>query len=94
MRPRGSRRWPISSQWPTATAAGVRISMDVRGRVFDNVLVERLWRTVKYEEIYLKDYASVLELEQGLQSYFLFYNHERLHQSLGYRTPAEVHVGS
>jgi len=63
--------------------------MDGRGRVLDNAFVERLWRTVKYEDIYLEDYASVPELEVGLHVYF--YNCERLHQSLGYHTPAEVH---
>jgi len=72
-------------------AASIRISMDGRGRALDNVFVERLWRTVKYENIYLLDYASVPDLEAGLQAYFRFYNHERLHQSLDYRTPAEVH---
>jgi putative transposase len=72
-------------------AAGIRISMDGRGRALDNVFVERLWRTVKYEDIYLKDYASVPELETGLERYFGFYNHDRPHQSLGYRTPAEVY---
>jgi putative transposase len=72
-------------------SASIRISMDGRGRALDNVFVERLWRTVKYENIYLVDYASVQELEEGLHAYFQFYNHERLHQSLGYHTPAEVH---
>jgi putative transposase len=71
--------------------AGIRISMDGRGRALDNVFVERLWRTVKYEDIYIRDYGSVPELETGLNAYFHFYNHERLHQSLDYRTPAEVH---
>ena len=71
--------------------ASIQISMDGRGRALDNVFVERLWRTVKYENIYLRDYASVLELEAGLHAYFHFYNHERLHQSLAYHTPAEVH---
>jgi len=75
----------------TLEVAGVRISMDGRGRVFDNIFVERLWRTVKYEDIYLNDYASVPALQAGLHQYFTFYNQERLHQSLGYRTPAEVH---
>jgi putative transposase len=74
-------------------AAGVRMSMDGRGRALDNIFVERLWRSVKYEEIYLKEYASVIALEEGLESYFSFYNQERPHQSLGYRTPAEVHYG-
>ena len=71
--------------------ADVRISMDGRGQVMDNIFVERLWRTVKYEDIYLKEYATVPVLTIGLQSYFDFYNTERPHQGLGYRTPAEVH---
>lgn len=65
--------------------------MDGRGRALDKIFVERLWRTLKYEDIYLKDYATVAELEAGLTAYFTFYNHERLHQSLAYRTPAEIH---
>jgi putative transposase len=73
--------------------ARVRISMDGRGRVFDNIFVERLWRTVKYEDIYVNDYANVPALQAGLQKYFTFYNQERLHQSLDYQTPAEVHFG-
>jgi len=73
------------------TAAQIRISMDGRGRAFDNIMVERLWRTVKHEDIYPKGYATVPALEAGLRDYFHLYNHERLHQSLGYRTPAEVH---
>lgn len=71
--------------------AGVRISMDGRGRALDNVFVERLWRTVKYEHVYLHEYTSVLELEKSLEQYFAFYNHERLHQSLSYQPPVEVH---
>ena len=71
--------------------AGVQISMDGRGRALDNIFVERLWRSVKYENIYLRDYGVVPQLEVGLHNYFHFYNHERLHQSLDYRTPAEVH---
>lgn len=71
--------------------AGVAISMDGKGRVFDNIFVERLWRTVKYEEIYLKDYQGVDESRRGIGIYFRFYNQERLHQTLGYRTPAEVY---
>ncbi len=74
--------------------AGVAISMDGRGRVFDNIFVERLWRSVKYEEVYLKEYGVVDEARRGLGDYFAFYNNERLHQSLGYQTPAEVHFGS
>jgi putative transposase len=71
--------------------AGIRISMDGRGRVFDNIFVERLWRTVKYEEVYLKGYESVSVAISSLGAYFAFYNQERLHQSLGYRTPASVY---
>jgi len=71
----------------------IKISMDGRGRVYDNIFVERLWRTVKYEEVYLHEYRAVSEAGQGLENYFLFYNMERLHQSLGYRTPSEVYFG-
>ena len=67
--------------------AGIRISMDGRGRALDNVFVERLWRTVKYEHVYLHEYALVPGLEKGLGEYFSFYNQERLHQSLSYQTP-------
>jgi putative transposase len=73
--------------------AGAAVSMDGRGRCLDNVFVERLWRSVKYEDVYLRGYESVPELERGLAAYFRFYNYERPHQSLGYRTPAEVHAG-
>ena len=72
-------------------AAAIAISMDGRGRALDNVFVERLWRTVKYENIYLKDYATVDELIQGLTEYFRFYDEERFHQSLAMRTPWEVY---
>jgi putative transposase len=72
-------------------AAGVAISMDGRGRALDNVFVERLWRSVKYEEVYLKDYADGWQAEDSLTSYFRFYCQERVHQSLHYRTPAEVY---
>lgn len=71
--------------------AGVAISMDGRGRCLDNVFVERLWRTVKYENIYLQCYATVTELESGLWTYLRFYNEERLHQSLDYRPPLLVY---
>jgi putative transposase len=74
-------------------SAGVMISMDGRGRVFDNIMVERLWRTVKYEEVYLKDYTTPREARRGLGEYFAFYNEERPHQSLSYATPAEVYRG-
>lgn len=72
---------------------GIRISMDGRGRVFDNIFVERLWRTVKYEEVYLKDYGSVEEAVSNLRDYFRFYNEERLHQALGYQPPSKVYFG-
>ena len=75
-------------------AAGVAVSMDGRGRALDNVSVERLWRSVKYEEIYIKGYDTVPGLHRGLASYFAFYNDERPHQSLGYRTPAAVYRGT
>ena len=71
----------------------VAISMDGRGRWLDNIFVERLWRSLKYEEVYLKDYASVPEACEGIERYFRFYNHERLHQSLDYRTPAAIYRG-
>lgn len=70
---------------------GIKISMDGRGRALDNIFVERLWRSVKYEEVYLKDYESVKEALKGLGRYFEFYNGERLHQSLGYQTPEAVY---
>ena len=83
-----------SGEWTgELSKAGVAISMDGRGRVFDNIFVERLWRSVKYEEVYLKDYEGVDEARQGLDDYFGFYNTDRPHQALGYRTPAEVHFG-
>jgi len=72
-------------------SAGVAVSMDGRGRCLDNVFVERLWRTVKYEDIYLHRYEGVAALVQGLGRYFPFYNEERLHQALDYRTPAAVY---
>jgi putative transposase len=72
-------------------AANVQISMDGRGRALDNIFVERLWRTVKYEEVYLKDYDSPREARSALTRYFQFYNTERLHQSLNYRTPAQIY---
>jgi putative transposase len=72
-------------------AAGITISMDGRGRALDNVFVERLWRTVKYEEVYLRDYADLADALAHLTRYFRFYNRERLHQALGYRTPEQVY---
>ena len=72
-------------------AQQIQISMDGRGRALDNIFVERLWRTVKYEDIYLKEYRTIAELLCGLTAYFTFYNEERLHEALGYRTPAAVY---
>ena len=72
---------------------GVRISMDGKGRYADNIFIERLWRTVKYEEVYLKAYSGGREAKAGLDAYFHFYNYQRPHQALDYRTPAEVSYG-
>ncbi len=74
--------------------AEVKVSMDGKGRASDNVFTERLWRSLKYEEVYLHDYQSPREARTGISRYLDFYNHERLHQSLDYQTPAEVHFGS
>jgi putative transposase len=71
--------------------AGVAISMDGKGRVFDNIMIERLWRTVKYEEVYLKDYTHVFAARESLESYFAFYNEERGHSNLGGKTPFEAY---
>jgi putative transposase len=73
--------------------AGVKISMDGRRRCQDNIFTERLWRTVKYEEVYLKDYGSPRQARQSLREYFDFYNEKRVHQALEYRTPGELHRG-
>ncbi len=70
---------------------GIDISMDGQGRVIDNIFIERLWRTVKYEEVYLKDYLDVVDALANLRTYFTFYNPERPNQALGYQTPATVH---
>ena len=72
-------------------SAGVAVSMDGRGRCLDNVFVERLWRSVKYEDVYLKGYETVPDLERGLGQYFPFYNEERPHQALDYQTPRQVY---
>ena len=72
---------------------GVAISMDGRGRALDNVFIERLWRSVKYEEVYLRDYADGWEAEECLSRYFDFYCERRIHQSLGYQTPSAVYCG-
>ena len=80
-----------SSFIPRLSGEKIRISMDGRGRAFDNIFIERLWRSVKYEEVYLKDYETVMDAVTGIGSYLDLYNRERLHQSLGYHTPAEVY---
>lgn len=72
---------------------GIAISMDGKGRALDNIFVERLWRSVKYEEVYLKDYKTVQEAREGLGNYFEYYNFKRPHQSLEYKKPYEVHFG-
>lgn len=72
---------------------GIKISMSGRGRAFDNILVERLWRTVKREEVYIREYSGGLDLSRSLRRYFDYYNNTRLHSSLGYRTPQEVYEG-
>jgi len=85
----------FTSEKFTGELAGrqIAISMDGRGRCMDNIFVERLWRSLKYEEVYLKDYTSVAEARAVIARYFQFYNHERLHQSLDYRTPAAIYPG-
>ena len=70
----------------------ITISMDGRGRAFDNIFIERLWRSVKYEEVYIHDYESMLEAKQKLETYFKFYNFERHHQGLNYKKPAEIYL--
>lgn len=73
--------------------AGIQISMDGRGRFWDNIFIERLWRSLKYEEVYLRVYPDGLTLQAELENYLTFYNHQRLHQSLDYHTPADVYFG-
>jgi putative transposase len=75
------------------SAAGVQISMDGRGRALDNIFIERLWRTVKYEDVYLRDYTAPRETRLGLGQYLTHYNEQRPHSSLEYRTPAAVYFG-
>lgn len=75
------------------TGKGISISMDGRGRVFDNIFVERLWRTVKYENVYLNGYQNIPETREGLKRYFEFFNMERYHQALNYKTPWAVYSG-
>ena len=72
----------------------IKISMDSKGRGLDNIFVERLWRRVKYEDIYLQSYETPRDIALGLKKYFTYYNNERLHQSLGYLTPADVYQAS
>lgn len=73
---------------------GIRVSMDGRGRVYDNIFIERFWRSIKYEEIYLHEYRTIPEARAHLEAYFRFYNEERPHEALGYRTPHEVYFGT
>ena len=81
-----------SQEWTQALLnASIRISMDGKGRYLDNIFVERLWRTVKYEDVYLKRYETVRQVKEGLNDYFELYNHRRLHQALDYKTPAQVY---
>jgi len=75
------------------TSRGTKVSMDGRGRAMDNIFTERFWRSVKYEEVYLKDYATVLEAKENIEAYINFYNYERKHQALNYLTPAEIYFG-
>jgi len=74
-------------------ARSIAVSMDGRGRCLDNIFIERLWRSLKYEEVYLRDYALVPEAEAGIGKWFRFYNYQRWHQSLDYRTPAQIYRG-
>jgi putative transposase len=76
------------------THPSIRISMDGRGRCMDNIFTERLWRTVKYEDVYLRSYADISAAREGLGNYFDFYNHRRRHQALDYRTPSAVYHGN
>ena len=74
----------------TLAAQGVKISMDGKGRFMDNLFIERLWRSLKYEEVFIKAYTSVAEARQSLGAWLSFYNNERKHQALGYRTPCDI----
>ncbi len=75
------------------TGKGTKVSMDGRGRAMDSIFTERFWRSVKYEEVYLKDYVIVLEAQENIGAYMKFYNYERKHQSLNYQTPARIYFG-
>ena len=74
--------------------SGIAVSMDGRGRALDNIFVERLWRSVKYECVYLRQFDTVSQARAGLKEYFEFYNYERLHQSLGFNTPAQIYLNN
>jgi putative transposase len=74
----------------TLSGHDIKISMDGKGRCMDNIMIERLWRSLKYEDIYINHYETVSDLQKGVSSYFDIYNHDRLHQSLGYKTPFQV----
>jgi transposase InsO family protein len=91
-RPFGVHQFTAHAFTGTLKDAEIRISMDGRGRALDNIFVERLWRTVKYEDIYIREYGSLAALTRGLEAYFHFYNYERYHQSLDYAVPAAVHL--
>lgn len=82
------------SRYVMAWETGCLIIMDHRGRAYDNIFIERFWRSLKYEDIYLKDYQYPREARKGIYQYLEYYNNERLHQSLGYRTPASLYYGS
>ncbi len=88
---RDTRDFQYRPGQPIYQQGGITISQDGRSRALDNVFMERLWRSLKYEEVYLKSYRSVPEVIQGIGDYFRFYNHDRLHQWLDYQTPAMVH---
>ncbi len=72
----------------------IRLSMDSKGRALDNIFIERLWRSLKYEDIYLKEYRTITELFEGMKNYFYFYNNKRMHQSLKYKTPADIFLNN
>jgi len=72
----------------------IKLSMDSKGRALDNIFIERLWRSLKYEDIYLKEYRTITELFEGMKNYFYFYNNKRMHQSLKYKTPADIFLNN
>jgi transposase InsO family protein len=83
----------LSSDARSLESRGIRVSMDGKGRFLDNIFIERLWRSLKYEDVFIKAYGSVAEARQGIGDWLRFYNEERLHQALGYRTPCAVFDG-